>query len=150
MPNSQLIDKVYPVPEHLQNFLGPSISYHNLKMSKTRMNKAKKEDLNEFNAKGGDNVLKWIEETLKKDRDAIHNVKQTGMNAGRKNQFIKPHEKDKDNANPTAVGGLPKMNKGNISRKIMNNKEVYNESIKKEISEIRYLIEYMNKNKKTI
>jgi len=30
----------------------------------------------------------------------------------------------------------------------MSNKEVYNEGLTKEISEIRYLIEYMNNNKK--
>jgi hypothetical protein len=70
------------------------------------------------------------------------------MDAGRENQFIKKHTKDKDNANPTAVGGLPKINKGNISRKIMSNKEVYNESINTEINKIKYLMEYMNNNKK--
>ncbi len=150
MPNSRLVDKVYPVPEHLKKFLGGSISYHNLKMTKSRMTSGKEKDINDFNAKGGDNVLKWVELTLKTDRDAIHNVKQTGMNAGRENEFIKPHEKDRDNANPTAVGGLPKINKGSVSRKIIDDKEVYNESIKEEIKKIKYLIEYINKNKKTI
>ena len=37
---------------------------------------------------------------------------------------------------------------GNISRKIMQNKEVYNESINNEIKQIKYLMEYMNNNKK--
>jgi hypothetical protein len=41
-----------------------------------------------------------------------------------------------------------KVTKGKISDKIMSNKEVYNEAINKEISEVRYLIEYMNNNKK--
>ena len=147
MPNSKLVNKVYPVPEHLKKFLGDTISYHNLKMTKTRMNSSKEENINDFNTKGGENVLKWVEQTLKKDRDAIHNVKQTGMKAGRENEFIKPHEKDKNNANPTAVGGLPKINKGTVSRKIIDNKEVYNESIKDEIKKIKYLIEYINNNK---
>lgn len=149
MPNSQLIDKVYPVPEHCSKFLGSSISYKNLKMVKTRMNQSKVADINEFNAKGGENVLRWVEETLKRDRDAIHSVKQVGMKTGRENQFLKTHEKDKSK-NPTAVGGLPKMNKGNISRKIIDNKEVYNEGLKKEIQEIKYLIEYMNNIKQKI
>ncbi len=70
------------------------------------------------------------------------------MDAGRENQFIEKHEKDKDNANPTAVGGTPKVTKGSVRDKIMTNKEVYNEGLSKEISEIRYLIEYMNNNKK--
>ena len=149
MPNSDLEGKYYPVPEHLQHFLGPSISYANLKMTKTRMNKAKNGNPGEYTAKGGDNVLRWVEETLKKDRQTIHGVKQTGMKAGRENQFIRTHEKDKS-ANPTAVGGLPKINKGNISRKIIDNKEVYNEGLDKEIREIKYLIEYMNNNKQNI
>jgi hypothetical protein len=148
MPNSKLEGKTYNVPKEYQSFLGASISYPNLKMTKTRLNKAKTDgNLDEFNKKGGENVLKWVEETLKKDRDTIYNVKKTGMNAGRQNEFIKSHEKDK-NANPTRVGGVPKINKGNISRKIMTNKEVYNESVDKEINKIKYLMEYMNNNKK--
>jgi hypothetical protein len=70
------------------------------------------------------------------------------MDAGRENEFIENHEKDKDNANPTAVGGVPKITKGSVFRKIMTNKEVYNESVNKEINEILYLMEYMNNNKK--
>ena len=123
MPNSDLKDKTYNVPKHLESFLGSTMSYPNLKMTKTRLNKAKDDNnLDEFKRKGGDEALKWIEETLKTDRDAIYNKKKIGMDTGRENQFIRPHEKDRDNANPTAVGGLPKINKGNISRKIMTNK----------------------------
>lgn len=148
MPNSKLEGKIYNVPKQHQEFLGATISYPNLKMTKTRFNKVKKDgNLDEFNKKGGENVLNWVNDTLKKDRDTIYNVKKTGMNAGRENQFIKTHEKDK-NANPTAVGGLPKLHKGNVSRKIMSNKEVYNESINEEINKIKYLMEYMNNNKK--
>lgn len=150
MSNSKLIDKIYPVPPYLQNFLGKTISYHTLKTKKSKMNQSKQDDLTKFNSEGGDNVLKWVEETLKKDRDAIHNLKQTGMKAGRENQFIRKHEKDNHNANPTAVGGVPKITKGSVNRKIIDNKEVYNESIKKEISEIKYLIEYMNNKKQNL
>jgi len=150
MPNSELKDKIYNVPAQHQNFLGQTISYYNLKMTKSRLSKAKKEkDLAEFNRKGGENVLQWIENTLKTDRDAIYGKKKTGMNAGRENEFIKNHEKDKS-ANPTRVGGVPKITKGSVFRKIMTNKEVYNESINKEINEILYLMEYMNNNKKNI
>jgi hypothetical protein len=125
MPNSKLENKIYPVPEAYQQFLGNSISYPNLKMTKTRLNKLKKsENLDEFNKKGGEETLNWVENTLKTDRETIYSVKKTGMDAGRENQFIKHHSKDKDNANPTAVGGLPKINKGNVSRKILQNKEV--------------------------
>jgi len=71
------------------------------------------------------------------------------MDTGRENQFIRTHEKDKDNANPTnANSGMVKINKGTMYRKVMSGKEVYNESINKEITYIKYLMEYMNNNKK--
>ena len=149
MSNSKLVGKSYPVPPEYQKYLGASISYPNLKMNKTRMSKSKDDkNFDEFKQRGGDETLKWIEQTLKTGRDAIYNIKKTGMDAGRENQFIKKHEKDRGNANPTAVGGIPKVTKGSIKDKIMTNKEVYNEGITKEISDIRYLIEYMNNNNK--
>lgn len=144
MPNSQLQSKVYPVPQEYQQHLGSSISYENMKMTKSRLEQAKKAgNVAEFDRKGGDKTLKWIDETLKTDRDSIHGEKKIGMDTGRENQFIQNHEKDKSK-NPTRVGGLPKINKGNVSRKIMSNKEVYNESFESEINNIIYLIEYMN------
>lgn len=150
MPNSRLINKTYPVPPELQNFLGATISYSNLKMTKTRLKQAKDaENMPEFERKGGETVLKWIEETLKKDRDSIYNTKKIGMDTGRENQFLATHQKDKSK-NPTKVGGLPKINKGNVSRKIMTGKEVYNESINDEIKDIIYLMEYMDNNKTKI
>lgn len=149
MANSKLEGKYFPVPEEYHTYLGSKISYPNLKMNKTRLNQAKdSENFQEFNRRGGEEVLNWIDEILKKERDAIYNVKKIGMESGRENQFIRPHEKDRENKNPTKVGGLPKINKGKISRKIMTNKEVYNESKYKEINKIIYLIEYMNNNKK--
>ena len=38
---------------------------------------------------------------------------------------------------------------GSVKNKILSNKEKMNEDIQKEISSIRYLIEYMNNNNKT-
>ncbi len=145
MANSELKTNTYEVPPILQKFMGSTISYANMKMTKTRLTQAKEaKNFEEYKQKGGDEVVKWIEETLKTARDSVYNVKKTGMDAGRENEFLKTHEKDKDNANPTQVGGLPKINKGNISRKIMTNKEVYNESINVELQQIRYLMEYMS------
>lgn len=150
MPNSRLINKSYPVPPEHQKFLGTHVSYPNLKMTKSRMKKAKDaENLEEFNRKGGENVYKWVEETLKKDRDTIYNTKKIGMETGRENQFLSTHEKD-TSKNPTKVGGLPKINKGNVSRKIMTGKEIYNEAVNQEINDIIYLMEYMNNNKTKI
>jgi len=132
---------------------GESKNHQAFAMEMSRLKKAKEmcettKSCGEYTRLGGEERLKEVENLVKTAKDANYQQKKTGMDAGRENQFIKKHEKDKDNANPTAVGGVPKMTKGSINRKIMSNKEVYNESIQKEISEIRYLIEYMNNNKK--
>lgn len=132
---------------------GESKNHQAFAMEMSRLKKAKEmcettKSCGEYTRLGGEERLKEVENLVKTAKDANHQQKKTGMDAGRENQFIKKHEKDKDNANPTAVGGVPKMTKGSINRKIMSNKEVYNEGIQKEISEIRYLIEYMNNNKK--
>jgi hypothetical protein len=121
-------------------------------MEESRLNKAKENCLKngicgDFNNLGGDKRLKELENLVKTNQDINRNKKKTGMDAGRENQFIKTHEKDRDNANPTGVGGIPKMNKGKISSKIMSNTEVYNEEFSKELSDIRYLIEYMDNKK---
>lgn len=148
MPNSSLIGKKYEVKdENLKKFLGNNISYENMKRIKSELENNKIKNIDLYKKEGGDGVLKWIDNTLKTDRDAIHNEKNTRMNAGEENQFKKEHNKDRDNTNITKVG-LPNMHKGSINKQIMSNKVSYNESLEKEISSIKYLIEYMN-NKKT-
>ena len=121
-------------------------------MEISRLKKAKEmcettKSCSEYARLGGEERLKEIENLVKTAKNTNYQQKKTGMDAGRENQFIKKHEKDRDNANPTAVGGVPKVNKGGVKDKIMSNKEVYNEGLTKEISEIRYLIEYMDNNK---
>jgi hypothetical protein len=146
MANSNLENNLY-------DYNGKKMKYTALAMKESRLRKAKElcETLNkceEFNSLGGDVELKKLESVIHTAQNADYSVKKTGMDAGRENEFIKTHEKDRDNANPTGVGGIPKVNKGKVSDKIMSNREVYNEAINKEISEVRYLIEYMNNNKK--
>ncbi len=147
MPNSALKDNLHNTGED-----GEKEKYTALAMQESRLKKAKKHgedtgDWNEFNRLGGELELKRLEGIIHTSQKANFNNKKIGMDAGRENQFIKKHEKDRDNANPTDVGGLPKIGKGSIKNKIMTNKEVYNEGINKEISEIKYLIEYMNNKK---
>ena len=149
MPNSKLAGKSYAVPAEFRQYLGDTISYENMKMSKTRLTKAKDSNPQEYTQKGGDLVLNWINSELKRDTTAIKSTKKIGMETGRENQFLKTHEKDKDNANPTgANSGMVKIGNGTTYRKVMTGKEVYNEAIEKEITQIKYLIEYMNNNKK--
>lgn len=148
MPNSALKDNLHNTGDE-----GEKEKYTALAMQETRLQKAKKHgedtgDWNEFNRLGGDLELKRLEGIIHTAQNVNHSIKKTGMDAGRENQFIDKHKKDRDNANPTGVGGIPKLNKGSIQNKIMTNKEVYNEGFNKELSDIRYLIEYMDNNNK--
>jgi len=147
--NSQISNDIHKTKD------GEEKSHQAFAMELSRLRKAKElcETTNgceEYNRLGGEKRFKEIENLVKTAKEANYRVKKVGMDAGRENQFIKGHEKDRDNANPTGVGGIPKVTKGSVNRKIMSNKEVYNEGLSKEISEIRYLIEYMtyNNNKK--
>jgi len=145
--NSQISGNVHKTKD------GEEKNHQAFAMELSRLKKAKElcemnNGCEEYNSLGGDNRLKEVENLVKTAKEANYRQKKVGMDAGRENQFIKSHQKDKDNANSTAVGGTPKISKGSINRKIMSNKEVYNEGLTKEISEIRYLIEYMNNNKK--
>ena len=117
------------------------------------MNKVKSElDNNQQKEPNDEKALRWIEKTLKTQIDAIEAPKRITMDTegqGAKsggNAFKDTHSKDKANADPTRVR-LPKIHKGKVSRQIMTNKVQY-ESISDELTEIRYLIEYMNNNKK--
>ena len=148
MPNSLLQGKTYEIDPIHHKQLGTNMGYEALKMRISRMNKAKElPNQTEFIRLGGDETLKYMDSLLHQDRTQIKTKKKVGMDAGRENEFIKTHNKDSDNANPTGVGGVPMMHKGSVNRKIMSNKEVYNESLVKELSTIRYLMEYMNNNK---
>lgn len=145
--NSQISKDIHKTKD------GETKNHQAFAMELSRLKKAKEicetnNGCEEYNRLGGENRFKEVENLVKTAKDANYRVKKTSKDAGRENQFIKTHQKDKDNANPTGVGGTPKITKGSINSKIMSNKEVYNEGLNKEISEIRYLIEYMNNNNK--
>lgn len=156
MANSALQGNIYNIDKEFRQFLGTHMTYEALKMRESRLTKAKEnENFDEYNRLGGEATHEYIKNELKTERDAIYNAKKIGMDTGRKNQFIRTH--NKDSKKPTDVNTGPKMNKGSINRKIMSNKEVYNEGItfdvdklNEEIASIRYLIEHMNNKIKTI
>lgn len=151
MPNSDLIGKNYEVKdENLKKFLGSHISYENMKKKKSELENNQIKNIDVFNKQGGEKVLRWINNHLKTERDALHNEKKIRMNAGEENQFKKEHEKDRDNTNVTKIGGLASLHKGSVNNQISSNKVAYNESIEKDIKAIKYLIEYMNNNKTKI
>jgi len=145
--NSQISKDIHKTKD------GEEKNHQAFAMELSRLRKAKElcETTNgceEYNKLGGEQRFKEVENLVKTAKDSNYRVKKVGMDAGRENQFIKTHEKDRDNANPTKVGSIPMVTKGSVNRKIMSNKEVYNEGLEKEISSIRYLIEYMTHNKK--
>ncbi len=145
--NSQISKDIHVTQDgHTKNHQAFAMELSRLKQAKDDCEN--NQNCSEYQRMGGETRFNEVNGLVKTAKDANYNEKKVGMDAGRENQFITTHEKDRDNANPTGVGGVPQMTKGDISRKIMSNKEVYNESIQKEISEIRYLIEYMTNNKK--
>lgn len=146
MPNSNLKDKYY-------NIDGEKLKYTAIAMRVSRLKKTKElcessKNCEEFNKLGGQQKLNRYTEIIKKEQKIDYKIKDEKRKGGLENQFIKKHTKDKNNANPTEVGGVPLVTKGNTFDKIMSGKDIYNENIEKEIIEIKYLIEYMNNNKK--
>jgi hypothetical protein len=146
MPNSNLKDKYY-------NIDGEQLKYTAIAMRESRLKKAKElcdnnKNCTEFNKLGGQQKLNKYTEIIKKEQEIDYKIKDEKRKGGLENQFLEKHEKDRDNANPTQVGGVPLVTKGNTFDKIMSGKDIYNESVEKEINEIKYLIEYMNNNKK--
>ena len=101
-------------------------------------------------------VLKWLKTTLKKEittNEAPKRIKMETGASGKKgggNNFKNTHKKDRDNANPTAVGGVPDVRTMANGRHITNNTVGYvKEEYENEMLKMRYLIEYMDNNKKT-
>jgi hypothetical protein len=146
MPNSNLKDKYY-------NIDGEQLKYTAIAMRESRLKKAKElcdnnKNCTEFNKLGGQQKLNKYTEIIKKEQQIDYKIKDEKRKGGLENQFLKKHEKDRDNANPTQVGGVPLVTKGNTLDKITSGNDIYNESVEKEINEIKYLIEYMNNNKK--
>jgi hypothetical protein len=90
---------------------------------------------------------------LKRETDDVYREKDIQTKAGKKNVHKKTHTKDKDNANLGHVGGLVDVRSGprtGVNHQVYNGKMGYHESIEEEIKTTKYLIEYMNNNKKTI
>lgn len=178
MPNSSLQGKVYKVPDKVFNRINAMLRTINIddkhskgykrakdivadrKISYGQMNRLKNYfetyegdgTDNEFKLIGGDLTKKWVNDTLGQDTESIKKQKKAKMDVGMENQFIKPHTKDNDNADPTDPnGGMIDITKGSAMQNIMTGEAIYktsdrtNEAYEKEIQSIRYLIEYMNK-----
>ena len=178
MPNKLLQSKSYKVPDKIFNRINTMLKTINVndkhakgfkrakdivadrQVSYSQMNRLKNffDSYNgdgsddEFKLIGGKLTRKWVEDSLSQDTESIKRVKKAKMDGGMENQFIKTHEKDNDNADPTDPnGGLVDFSKGSTMHNVMTGTQVYktsdrsNEAYQKEIDSIRYLIEYMSK-----
>ncbi len=172
MPNSNLKDRYFKVPDNVFNKINQrlrvinpdseqarglkrakdivsdrKISYLQMKRLKNYFDTYKGDGTDdEFKLVGGKTTRMWVDKTLGSSRDSILQSKKAKMDGGLKNQFIKTHTKDKDNADPTRPnGGMIDIRKSSKMRNIMANDAIYQENYKKEIDSIKYLIEYMDK-----
>jgi len=144
MPNKDL-QKTY----HYCPILDKKLSYENMKKIKSFFDNYEGDGTDEkYVNYGGKKMHEWLNKTLENLSKSVYYPKKSRMDAGEENQFKKPHTKDRDNSNPTEIK-LPNVIKGSKHKYIMANKTVY-ESIEDELKAIRYLIEYMNKDKKII
>lgn len=135
-------------------------------MEESRLHKAKAiceetGNCEEFNRLGGDARLKEVENAVHTAQSTNYNIKKIGMDSGRENQFQKKKKgtevsvpmvtKSSDHNGPSTTNSIMTNDQAlqpKKSKKIMTNDEILSEEINKEISNIRYLIEYMNNNKK--
>lgn len=146
--NKDLVNKGYPVPENLRSLLGDKITGNNMTTRITRLEK--KDNLSDVESE----ALTWLKNAYEGDKKRNDANKRVQMKAGKENSFIKTHEKDRDNANPTKIGGAAKLTSSGehskVSDQIENNRVQYYESINAEIDAARYLIEYMDNKKDKI
>jgi hypothetical protein len=127
------------------------ISYQQIKGIKNYFDNYNGDGLDdEYKLNGGDDMKKWVNTTLGNARNTIHDVKKTEMEGGKKNAFLAHHEKDTKNTDPTKKGlGVVRLDKGNTSDSVYKQSPRY-ESLEIEIDKAKYLMEYMNNNKKII
>ena len=172
MPNSDLINKLYKVPDKVVNKIkhmlatinvndehakglkrakdmieSKKISYGQMKRLKNYFDSYKGDGSDdEYKLIGGKITRKWIDDVLGHDRETIKTNKKVKMDGGMENQFLKTHEKDNENTNVMASnGGMIDINKSMSSKSIMHNSAIYKENYNKEINSIKYLIEYLSK-----
>ena len=114
-------------------------------MEESRLKKAKEmcettRDCSEYNRLGGDNRLREVENLVHQEQKKDKTRRETQKDTHPNNMY---QEND-----PTGISVPDMSNKGNhdgsTKNEIMSNKE----AMKEEIASIRYLIEYMNNNKK--
>lgn len=137
MANSHLMGKEFAVPPELQKFTGSQmISYSMLKKLKNFF------DYNDitnpsYQSKGGDTMKLFIDSALGSQRDRVIRSSEMKSKFTPNNGFIKPHTKNRQTKNVTAVGGIPKVHKS-TSKSIYNDEMVYENQINRIIQLIEH------------
>lgn len=85
----------------------------------------------EYILNGGQPMALWVTNTLNTATKGIKDFKQTKKDAGFKNAFIRPHEKDRQNS-PGKVTQA-KIQTTNVNRNIANNTSIKYESKTREV-----------------
>lgn len=157
--NEEYESSTFQVPPQFHSLLGEEITGNHITTKLSRLRKKKKEGkLTTEEQK----IFNWLKGKDNTETNKIYARKDIMTKTGApgpdgengKNFHIRYHEKDKDNANPTKIGGLADLSvKGKrsmVSDQIENNRVQYYESYDKEIQNMKYLIEYMDNNKTKI
>lgn len=138
MSNSKLMGKKFGVPPELQEFTGDqTISYSMLKKLKNFFDyHDEKHPL--YNKRGGKKMHEFIESTLRNQRGRINRSAELKTQFSPENGYKKTHTKNRQTANPTVSGGLPKVHKSTTHKKLYKGEMVYEQEIKR----IQELITY--------
>lgn len=114
MANSELIGKYFKIPNYVYKMVkhrnneftnNGIISYEQLKKEKHIMDHSNSES-KEYEEMGGKSYHLWLNNFLEVLRNKVENHKKNNDMAGFSNQYIKNHEKDVNNANPTEITRL--------------------------------------------
>lgn len=175
MPNKQLEDRSYKIPDKVINRVSQMInklegsdkqakglqrakemvekrviSYSHMNRLKNYFDSYEGDGTDdEYKLVGGEVAKKWLEKSdLETEKDSLSKIKKAKMDAGIENTHHKDgYTRDRDNANPTkANGGMIDAKNSFKSKNIMSNDAIYQEGYNKEIDSIKYLMEYLNKN----
>lgn len=109
--------------EHLTNIISNGkIPYGDMKKIKSFFdNYSGDENSIDFILNGGNEMKTWVNMTLNTAVNNIKNIKYAQKEAGIKNAFIKPHEKNRQTKNSTKVTYSKPNIKGNVTKNIQNN-----------------------------
>lgn len=143
-------DKTVDGYKRLNNLLGMNaVNYQEMKRIKNFFdNYAGTPKSAEYILNGGREMEMWVNNTLGTATKNVHDYKQAKKDAGMKNAFIRPHEKDrqtKKKNKPT----VSKIQTSDVASSILNDTSVQYESVLRESSELidvyyyEYGVEYV-------